>query len=134
MNLNNIPVGATGTLSVEVSRELTVAHILPHLPEVYSTPNMIALMESAAQVAIDEYLADGWVAVGTSVNIKHLAATPIGFTVTATAKVVEVSDRTVSFEIEAHDGIEKVGAGTHVRAPVELSRFKKGFLAKLAKN
>ncbi len=133
MNLKNIPVGTTGRLSIEVTRALTAAHSLPHLPEVYSTPNMIALMEGAAQAAVAEYLPEGWVSVGAAVNIKHLGATPVGFTVTATAKVIDVSEHTVTFEVEAHDGIDKVGAGTHVRAPIDLSRFEKSFKAKVAK-
>jgi len=129
----NIPVGATGTVSVEVTRELTVAHLHPGMPEVYGTPMMIYLMESASAKAVTEYLPEGWVSVGVVVNIKHLAATPIGFTVTAKAEVVSVSDKTIVFNVEAHDGVDKIGEGTHVRTPVELKRFEQGMAAKAAK-
>ena len=127
-----IPIGASATTSIEVTREMTVAHFHSHMPEVYGTPMMIYLMELAAAQAIQEYLPDGWVSVGALVQIKHLAATPIGFTVTARADVVEVSDRLVTFTVEAHDGVEKIGEGKHVRAPIEMARFDKSMKAKTA--
>lgn len=110
-----------------------MAHFHSHMPEVYGTPMMIYLMELAAARAIQEYLPDGWVSVGALVQIKHLAATPVGFTVTARADVIEVSDRLVTFRIEAHDGVEKIGEGKHVRAPIEIERFEKNIKAKAAK-
>lgn len=133
MSIKDIPVGTTATLSLEVTHELTVAHLLAGMPEVFSTPSMISLVENAAAEAIRSYLEEGWVSVGVSVNIKHLAATPIGFTATATATVTEVNDPTVTFAVEVHDGVEKVGAGTHVRAPIDLQRFEKGCHAKMQK-
>ncbi|HYX53278.1 MAG TPA: hotdog domain-containing protein, partial [Candidatus Limnocylindrales bacterium] len=68
-------------------------------------------------------LPPGWASVGAVVNVKHLAATPVGFTVTASARVVEVGDRMISFTVEAHDGREKIGEGTHVRGLIDLQRF-----------
>jgi fluoroacetyl-CoA thioesterase len=120
-----IPIGASATRSVTVTRELTVAHFHPGLPEVYGTPMMIYLMEVAAADAIQPHLPEGWVSVGSEVNVRHLAATPVGLTVTATARVTRVSDGTITFLVEAHDGVERIGEGTHVRAPVELARFEK---------
>lgn len=133
MSMKDIPLGTTATQTIEVTRELTAAHAVEGLPEVFSTPSMIELMESAATEALIPYLDEGWVSVGVSVNIKHLAATPVGFQVTATAKVTAVSDHTVTFHVEVHDGVEKAGEGSHVRAPVELQRFEKGFNAKIQK-
>ena len=118
-----IPLGASASQSVVVTRELTVAHFHPDMPEVYGTPLMIYLMEVAAAEAIQKYLLVGWTSVGVSVNVKHLAATPTGLTVTATAEVISVDDHTVTFTIEAHDGVEKIGEGRHVRAPIHLERF-----------
>lgn len=128
----NIPVGASATASIEVTRELTVAHFHPYMPEVYGTPMMIYLMESTSARAIEKHLPEGWVSVGVVVNIKHLAATPVGFTVTARAEVVEVTDKRIVFAVEAHDGVDKIGEGTHVRVPVELARFEQGVESKLA--
>jgi predicted thioesterase len=127
---SGIPVGASASQSVIVTHELTVAHFHPDMPEVYGTPLMIYLMEVVAADAIQKFLPQGWVSVGVLVNVKHLAATPVGLTVTARAEVVSVDDHTVTFIVEAHDGIEKIGEGRHVRAPVHLERFVQRVKAK----
>lgn len=119
-----IPMGASATKTTTVTREVTVAHFHPDMPEVYGTPMMIYLMEVAAADAIEKYLPGGWVSVGALVNVKHLAATPVGFSVIARAEVIEVTDRLITFRVEAHDGVEKIGEGTHVRGLVELRRFE----------
>jgi predicted thioesterase len=102
------------------------------MPAVYGTPMMIYLMELTSSRAVQKHLPEGWVSVGVVVNIKHLAATPVGFTVTAKAEVVEVTDKRIVFAVEAHDGVEKIGEGTHVRVPVELKRFEQGVKSKSA--
>ena len=121
--LEKVTAGMTGTESVAVSRELTVAHHKAGMPEVYGTPMMIYLMEVAAANAIHPHLPEGWVSVGAEVHIRHLAATPVGRTVTATAAVTAVTEKTASFTVEAHDGVRKIGEGTHVRGVVNLARF-----------
>ena len=78
-----IPVGATATRTITVTPELTVADFAPGMPPVYATAWLIAHMELAAADAIQPYLPEGWRSVGVVVNVKHLAATPIGLTVTA---------------------------------------------------
>ena len=123
--MSEIPVGASATETVVVTRELTVAHFAAGMPEVYGTPLMIYLMEVTSAKAVAPYLPPGWVSVGTEVNVKHLAATPIGLTVTATATVTAVNGRLVSFAVRAHDGVELIGEGRHVRALVETERFMK---------
>jgi predicted thioesterase len=119
----SIPVGAAATREIVVTRDMTVAHFQEHMPEVFGTPIMIYHMEVTADQAIREYLPDGWITVGVVVNVKHLAATPVGATVTTRAEVIEVGDHTITFAVEAHDGFEKIGEGTHIRAPVEMARF-----------
>ena len=119
----NIPLGAIATREIIVTRDMTVAHFHEHMPEVYGTPIMIYHMEVTAEQAIRDYLPDGWITVGVVVNVKHLAATPVGATVTTRAEVIEVGDYTITFAVEAHDGFEKIGEGTHIRAPVEMARF-----------
>ena len=128
-----IPIGASATKSIAVTPELTVAHFHPGMPAVYGTPMMIYHMELAAAAAIEPYLPAGWASVGAGVDVRHLAATPVGFTVTVRAKVLAVGDDTVTFAVEAHDGVEAVGVGTHLRAPIELERFEKGVQAKSLK-
>lgn len=125
-----IPVGESASEQVTVTRELTVAHFAAGMPEVYGTPMMIYLMEVASAHAIQRFLPPGSVSVGTEVNVRHLAATPIGRVVTASAKVLSVNGRSVTFAVEAHDGIEPIGEGTHTRAIVDLDRFKARMAAK----
>src|SRR5215813_393144 len=125
-----IPLGASATNKIEVAREMTVAHFHEDMPEVYGTPIMIYHMEATSGDAIHKYLPEGWVSVGVVVNVKHLAATPVGATVTVKAEVISIKDSTVTFAVEAHDGMEKIGEGTHVRAAVEMSRFMKRVQAK----
>ena len=120
---SNIPVGAAAENLITVTREMTVAHFHDEMPEVFGTPIMIYHMEVTASDAIQQLLPEGWVSVGVVVNVKHLAATPVGMKVTLQAQVVEVADHTITFAVEAYDEVEKIGEGVHVRAPVELSRF-----------
>jgi fluoroacetyl-CoA thioesterase len=127
----NIPKGATASDQLEVTREMTVAHFHEHMPEVYGTPIMIYHLENTAAAAVQEFLPDGWITVGVVVNVKHLAATPVGAKVTTRAEVVEVGDNTIKFAVEAHDGFEKIGEGTHVRAVVDMDRFMKRVRAKV---
>lgn len=126
-----IPIGAAATQEIEVAREMTVAHFHMNMPEVYGTPIMIYHLENTAAAAIQEFLPQGWITVGVVVDVKHLAATPVGAKVTTRAKVIEVNDYTIKFEVEAHDGFEKIGEGTHVRAAVEMERFMKRVNAKV---
>jgi len=121
-----IPVGTWAAVSEQVVREMTVAHFHAHMPEVYGTPFMIYLMEVAAERAMAPWLGPGWTSVGVAVDVRHLAATPAGFTVTARAEVVERDEKTVTFRVEARDGVELIGEGRHVRAPIELARFARG--------
>jgi predicted thioesterase len=125
-----IPLGATATTSVVVTRDLTVAHFHPGMPEAYGTPMMVYLMELAAAEAIQLFLPAGWASVGVAVNVEHLAATPVGRRVTATATVIAVDGKTVTFAVSAHDGTEPIGEGTHVRAPIDLARFNTRLAAK----
>jgi predicted thioesterase len=119
----NVPIGATATYQLTVTHDLTIASGDGRLPAVFSTPAMIGYMEVAAANAIEPFLPEGWISVGVVVNVRHLAATPEGASVRCTATVTAVDDRTVTFAIEAYDHEEKIGDGTHVRAPVEMSRF-----------
>src|SRR6266849_3068543 len=94
----------TGSESTIITREITVAHFHSEMPEVYGTPFMIYLMEVAASKAIREQLPPGWVSVGYEVSVKHIAATPVGRTVTARATLKSIDGKLVTFAVEAHDG------------------------------
>jgi len=120
-----VPIGAAAEKTLTVEREMTVAHFHDEMPEVFGTPIMIYHMEVTAADAINRYLPAGWITVGVLVNVRHLAATPVGMKVTFRATVTSLEDNTITFAVEAHDEREKIGEGIHVRAPVELSRFLK---------
>lgn len=99
------------------------------MPFVFGTPMMILTMEIASGQTVAAHLPPGWATVGSEVNVRHLAPTPMGRTVTATARVVEVSGRSLLFAVEAHDGVRKVGEGTHRRGAVNLESFAKRLAA-----
>src|SRR5258708_32475372 len=100
----NITIGTSHSKSVLVTCEMTVAHFHDDMPEVYGTPMMIYLMEVTATEAIQKFLPEGWATVGAAVKIKHLAGTPVGFTVTPRAEGIAIRDRLGTFTVGAHDG------------------------------
>jgi predicted thioesterase len=125
--LKDVEVGHVGSHSEVVTFEHTVGAHVAGMPPVYGTPMMIMAMEKAAGLAIAKGLPFGWITVGAEVDIRHLAPTPVGRTVTATARVLEVKGRSVLLAVEAHDGERKIGEGRHLRAAVELARFRERF-------
>jgi len=88
---------------------------------------MILVMEIASGEAVKAHLPAGWATVGSEVNVRHLAPTPMGRTIVATARVIEVSSRSILFAVEAHDGARMIGEGTHRRGAVNLESFAKRF-------
>jgi predicted thioesterase len=88
---------------------------------------MILHMEMASGSAVVRHLPDGFVSVGMDVKVRHLAATPVGRTVRAVARVVEIDSKSVLFEVEAWDGDRKIGDGTHRRGIVNMVEFEKRF-------
>jgi len=133
--MQSIPVGAKGRFSLEVTpQHLANQFKDPMLPPVFATPMMVLAMENAALNAIRAYLEPGESAVGTVVDVQHLAATPVGLRVTASAEVVEVNGRRILFAVTAHDGIEEIGKGIHERMVVDLRRMEKRLEAKRAQS
>ena len=118
-----IKVGMSAERTLVVPRERTVGHFVPHMPMVYATPMMILEMEMTSGDAINKYLAPGWVTVGTEVDIRHLAATPVG----ATARVIAVERRVIRFEVEAFNDLRRIGEGRHARGLVNVASFSRLF-------
>jgi fluoroacetyl-CoA thioesterase len=119
-----IPVGVKGTYTLRV----TTAHLANQfkdaaLPPVFATPMMVAAMENAALNAVRGYLDPGESAVGTVVNVRHLAATPTGHRIIADAEVTKVDGRRIEFKVSARDESEEIGTGTHERMVVDLARL-----------
>ena len=125
--LDNVGIGMAAEMTVTVTPEMTVGHFVENMPQVYATPIMILHMEMASGSAIARHLPDGFVSVGMDVKVRHLAATPIGRTVRAIARVVEIDRKSVVFEVEAWDGDRKIGDGTHRRGIVNMVEFEKRF-------
>jgi fluoroacetyl-CoA thioesterase len=122
-----IKIGMSAERRLVVPPEQTVGHLLAGMPMVFATPMMILQMELASGDAIKAQLAPGWVTVGTEVDIRHLAATPVGATVRTTARVIAVERRVIRFEVEAFDGTRRIGEGRHARGLVNLEAFNKRF-------
>jgi predicted thioesterase len=120
-----IKIGMSAERSLVVPRERTVGHFVAGMPMVYATPMMILEMEMASADAIKSGLEAGWVTVGTEVDIRHLAATPVGATVRTIAKVVAVERRLIRFEVEAFDEKRRIGEGRHARGLVNVEAFMK---------
>ena len=122
-----LSVGMSAERTLVVPVEQTVGHLLKGMPFVFATPMMILQMELTSGDAIRSSLQPGWVTVGTEVDIKHLAATPVGATVRTTAKVYAVERRVIRFEVASFDGERKIGEGRHARGLVNVASFNKRF-------
>lgn len=129
--MKSIPVGATGSFNLLVMPDHLASRFKDvTLPPVLATPVMIMVMENAALNAIKPYLDAGETALGTRVDVRHLAATPAGRHVTGEAKVTHADGRRIEFSIRATDGSEEIGVGTHERMVVQLSRLSERMKAK----
>lgn len=118
-----IPIGARGEAqeTVEFKHTLTAHH--PQLPPVYSTPDMIRLMETAAFHALQPYCEGDEISVGTSINIQHRAASRIGANIRAEAVLESFDGRFYALRVTARDDIQEIGRGTVGRAIVSISKF-----------
>lgn len=126
-----IPLGAKGSFTLTVAPEHLASQFKDAmLPPVLATPMMILMMENAALNAIRAYLEPSESAVGTMVDIRHLAATPVGQHVTAEAEVTRVEGRRIAFTVTARDETEEIGSGTHERMVVDLHRLAQRLEAK----
>lgn len=125
--------GLTGEASITVTDGLTAAALGSGSVPVYSTPALIALLEGAAIDALKGRLPDGMTTVGVRVDVRHLAATPVGQTVTARATLRQVDGRRLVFDVAAWDPVEPVGEGTHERVIVDRARFESRAAAKSAR-
>jgi fluoroacetyl-CoA thioesterase len=132
--MHPIPIGAQGSYSMVVSPEHLANRFKDAtLPGVLATPVMIMAMENAALEAIKPYFDAGESAVGTRVDVSHLAATPVGRRIVAFAEVTGVSGRHIDFKVKAMDGTEEIGRGTHGRVVIDLAKFSASLAAKFAR-
>lgn len=127
-----IPIGAHGEAheTVEFKHTLAVHH--PELPPVYSTPDMIRLMETAAFHALQPYCEGDEISVGTSINIQHRAASGIGAHIYAMAALESFDGRFYTLRVTARDDVQEIGHGTVGRAIVSVGRFIENIKSKSA--
>jgi fluoroacetyl-CoA thioesterase len=118
-----LQVGARSDLTIIVTDDLTAQAMGSGTLPVLATPAMIALMEGAAMAAIEDSLLDGQSSVGIEINVRHMAATPVGEEIIASAIVTQIEGRRLTFEVRAWDRKELIGEGTHVRYLIDISRF-----------
>jgi fluoroacetyl-CoA thioesterase len=121
----NLPTGLTGTAELVVGEQHTAPRIGSGRIRVLATPVMINLIEAASLAAVEQSLPENHQSLGTHLDVTHVAATPVGMRVRATAEVVKVEGRTIWFKVRCDDERELIGEGTHERVVVNVERFDK---------
>lgn len=122
-DLSKLRVGLEGTAHAAVTPGRMAPAMGSGGAPVFASPSMIALMEGAAVDCVESLLPDDHQSLGTHLDVHHIAATPEGLTVTARARLTAIDGRKLTFAVEAHDGVETIGKGTHVRVVVDTPRF-----------
>src|SRR5712671_5104054 len=133
VDLAHVPNGLRGSADLVVGVEHTAPSIGSGRVRVLATPVMINLIEAAALAAIEHLLPAGYQSLGTHLDVRHIAATPVGMKVKATAEVTGVDGRTVSFKVAAHDEIDLIGGGVHERVVVNVAKFDARVQKKLSR-
>ena len=118
-----IPIGVRGEAAETVDLKHTLAAHHPELPPVYSTPDMIRLMETASFHALQPFCDEGEITVGISIHVEHRAASGIGMQIRAEAELESFDGRFYIMRVSAHDGAQEIGRGTAGRAVVHVPTF-----------
>jgi fluoroacetyl-CoA thioesterase len=132
MDLSKMKPGLKGHAQILVGVEHTAPSIGSGKVPVLATPVMINVIEAAALAAVEHLLPVGHQSLGIHLDVRHFAATPIGMHVHASAELIAVEGRTLSFRVEAHDDSEPIGGGSHQRVVVNVARFDERIQRKLA--
>jgi fluoroacetyl-CoA thioesterase len=130
--LARVTTGLSGTAELIVTAEHTASFVGSGRIAVLATPVMINVIEAAALAAVEHLLPVGHQSLGIHLDVSHTAATPVGLRVTASAEVLRVDGRTITFRVEARDPFEAIGGGTHQRVVVSVERFDARVQRKLA--
>ena len=125
-------VGLAGRAEVIVAEQHTAPHVGSGHVHVLATPVMVNLMEAAALQAVDGLLPEGFQTVGTRLDIRHFAATPVGLRAVARAQIIAIEGRTLTYRLTAEDEREPIGDGTHERIIINVARFDQRVQDKLA--
>ena len=131
MTIEALHPGLAGEVCITVGEEHTAPHVGSGQVRVLATPVLTNLLEAAALQAAERHVPAGHQTVGTRLELRHFAATPVGMNVTAHAEITGVSGRVLTFRIWAEDEVEPVGEGTHERVIINLDRFDQRMNAKI---
>jgi predicted thioesterase len=134
VELAKLKAGLEGHAEILVGDEHTAPRIGSGRVRVLATPVMINLMEAAALDACENLIPEGHQSLGTRLDVRHIAATPVGMRVRATARLLSVDGRTLEFHVEARDEKDLIGDGTHQRLVVNVARFDQRVQAKLTRS
>jgi fluoroacetyl-CoA thioesterase len=118
-----IALGTKNRFWIEVTDENAIAFLGRDDARVLATPWLISYLEMTSRDAVKPYLSDGEDTVGTQVNVRHLAATPMGSTARFEAEVIGVNGRRIEFRVTAWDETEQIAEGTHERTVIDIERF-----------
>jgi len=129
---DRLRTGLIGTYGIVVADEHTAPFVGSGKVRVLATPVMINLFEAAALACCELHLPPGHQSLGIHLDVRHIAATPVGMRVKATAELVKIDGRTLTFRVEAHDERELIGDGLHERVVVNVERFDQRVQKKLA--
>ena len=132
MDLSKLRIGRTGTAELLVTDEHTATRVGSGRVAVLATPVMINLIEAAALAASEDQLPEGFQSLGIHLDVRHFAATPVGMRVEATAELIAIDNRTLSFRVTVRDTLEPIGDGTHQRVVVNAQRYHERVQKKLA--
>jgi fluoroacetyl-CoA thioesterase len=119
----NVSIGLSSTIESIVMQKDTASEYGSGGVDVFATPAMIGFMEKAAMSAVELHLGKGYSTVGTTIDIKHIAATPVGMKIKAKAQLIEVDGKKLVFKVEAYDERELIGEGLHERYIINLEKF-----------
>ena len=122
-DIAGLRVGLKGSAEIVVGEQHTAPKVGSGRVHVLATPVMINLIEAAALAAVEHLLPPGQQSLGTQLDVRHYAATPVGMRVSAEAELIEIDGRLLTFRVSAADAVELIGDGTHERVVVTLERF-----------
>lgn len=115
--------GMTHELAVKTHPEDSAQKFYPHLPDVFATPFLVGLMERVSAELINMHLQPGEQSVGIAMDLKHMAATPLGMQIRVKTEVIAVEGRKLTFRLEAYDEVEKIGEANHERFIIQAAKF-----------
>lgn len=124
MSMNDLKVGMTNEYELVVQKEHLASSKGSGIAEVFSTPDLLMIMEAACFKLVEDYLDEGQSTVGISANFSHMAATPLGMKVTSRCELVEIDRKRLVFRVEVFDEVEKVGEGEHQRFIIDQKKFE----------